>query len=176
MRILDAPERPDPPRIYSMSLAPFLTRHWGHFWLSWTLLGPFNPVIEPLWHPNCCLQAITRTTKPPNSHFASFVEAPCFQKSAKTMIFLRFLNVFASSAFGHLAPPKQAFQTQDQPEDGLLEHPRERPRRAQHRVVNSAHEASGKEIISDWHGNGMDMVKKRYATTSNTRMVTLTCC
>ena len=93
--------------------------------LSWAQPGQFKPILKPTWHPSCSLQASKLATRPPNIDFASFLKALCLQKSAKNVdvsyVFPKFFDI---SAFSHLALQDQAFQTQNLPQDALLDPPR----------------------------------------------------
>ena len=54
---------------------------------SWAQLGQFKPILKPTCYPSCCVQGFKPTTRPPKSHFASFLKVPCLQKSAKNIDF-----------------------------------------------------------------------------------------
>ena len=68
------------------------------------------------------LQDHNETSKQPLCKLSEGLSPP--EIGQKHRLSFIFLNVFGISAFGHLAPPKQAFQAQNLPQDALLDPPR----------------------------------------------------
>ena len=56
---------------------------WGQLGPLRSRLGPSEQQLKPICRPSCFHQALKTTIKPPNNHFASFLEVSWPKKSAK---------------------------------------------------------------------------------------------
>ena len=69
---------------------------WGQLGPLRAQLGPSEPILKLSCLPSCCFQAFKTTTRPPNGHFAMFLEISWPDQSAKINVFPLVFEGFAS--------------------------------------------------------------------------------